>query len=104
MIIDYNKISKEAYRMGISPHLLIKRKINYRKHKKKEADCRFCNNLRFFGENIDYQRKQCEIIGVNWDKNADVDYLHICNFFEKIECVKRFDYKLFFKEKKNESN
>ena len=90
--------------MKISPHLLVKRLVNYRKSKPKEADCRFCESLRFYGSNIKTQRRQCEIIGVSYDKYADVDHLHICDCYERIDRPERYDYKIFLQGEKNESD
>jgi hypothetical protein len=98
MVINYNEIYKQAKMLKISPHLLIKRKINYRKAKKREPDCRFCLHLRF----LEYyknglQRKQCYIIGESCCESADVDHLHICNEYQKIENNQNHDYKKFIK-------
>jgi hypothetical protein len=79
MKLDYIKIQKEAARMKISPYLLIKRKINYRLGKLTGADCRFCENLRYFTGGI-----QCEIIGLGYHKHAYIDHLYICDCFKRI--------------------
>jgi hypothetical protein len=100
---DYNKIKKESEAMQISPFLLIKRKINYRKCRQKELDCRFCDNLRFTGTRHD-QKKHCDIIGFSFDKNAEIDHLHICDEFKKIGPVERYDYKYIIQGENNGSN
>jgi hypothetical protein len=79
MKIDYIKIRREAERMKISPHLLIKRKINYRPAKLKEADCRFCDDMRYF-----INETQCETIGLSYSKHANINKLYICDCFKRI--------------------
>jgi hypothetical protein len=64
----------EAKRINISVHELIKRKIGYRKCKKREMDCRFCENLRLLGQ-IN-KTMNCSVIGESLDPWAIVDQYH----------------------------
>jgi hypothetical protein len=100
-MLDYQKIIKKAEQFRISPHLLVKREINYRKAKLREADCRFCLHLIYVGYKIGSQRMQCDIIGSSINYHSDVDHLHICNEYKKLECGEIHDFKkhIFMEEK-----
>ena len=106
-MLDYPKIIRESKSMGVSPYLLAKRKLHYRKAKKRELDCRFCEHLRLVGYDKCNKRKQCFIIGESISVYSDVDHLHICNAFEKIKRGVDHDYKKYIKflgEKENEDD
>lgn len=84
MKINYEKISAEAHRMGISPFLLVKRKYHYRLAKN-ENKCYNCVNMQHMnfhdGEKV---KIQCAFIGESkTDRHADIDYNHTCNAFKK---------------------
>lgn len=73
--------------MGVPPHLLVKRKVNYRKKKEKELGCKFCLHMLF----MDYKkpedcfrRRQCHVIGCSISQHSDVEYNYTCNAFHKI--------------------
>lgn len=105
-MLDYLKIIREAEQLRISPHLLVKRKINYRKAKPREMDCRLCLHLRHICYQTDARRKQCAIVGEGICPHADVDHLHICDCYEKNQRGVDHDYKKFIEilERKNESD
>jgi hypothetical protein len=80
MKIDYNKIFKEAAKMGISPYTLIKHKINYRKAKKNENTCKVCAFLNY----LEYKDSiknilNCKIIGESIDKSAQIENDYTCD-------------------------
>ena len=82
--INYNQIIKESSRLGISPHTLIKRKINYRKAGRNENPCKVCKHLKY----LDYQNNlngiNCFIIGESIEKAAEINYSYTCDLWESI--------------------
>lgn len=88
-MINYDKIKLEAQRMGISPHLLVKRKYNYRLAKGDDR-CENCQNMEHMnfhdGERV---KTQCAFIGESkTDRHADIDYWHTCNGFKNKQLTK----------------
>lgn len=72
-MIDYDKILKESEKMGISPHLLVKRKINYRKALNKSICCREC-------QVYESDNNICDVIGFNLgDIHCFIDPDNVCD-------------------------
>lgn len=76
MNIDYNKIKDEAKRSGLSPFLLMRRKIGYGRNVNKGM----CKNCEFVAipKIKDKHRMQCIIIGIGDDFYADVNPVFCC--------------------------
>jgi len=83
--LNYLKIKDEAKRYGISPFLHTKRKATYRKaqtpDKKSCLTCEYRFKITFARSD---ERTQCQIIGADVDRNADIDFEHICDFYSDL--------------------
>lgn len=76
--IDPEQVKLEANRSGISPCLLMKRKIGYKKSKGNNCLCLNCTNHRTFFEHI-----QCSMIGESKDDPyAIIEPFYTCKYFE----------------------
>jgi hypothetical protein len=84
MKINYDKIKLEADRMGISVHLLIKKKYHYRKTKDDESGCHCCEYLNYVCYFNDRKLKiQCSFIGESkHDRHADINIEYTCDAFK----------------------
>lgn len=82
--IPVEQLQKDARAKGVSVYLLIKRFLNYRKIKVNgKENCCNCKA----SEQVAYYNKdaaiQCVWIGIMRDFYADVNALHICNYYER---------------------
>lgn len=82
--IDYDKIKRQAVKEGISPHLIIKRKVCYRAKQFDNQKCAICKNVGsfFFKSEKNFKRFQCDIIGVADNFYADVNLEYVCDCFK----------------------
>lgn len=77
------KIFEEARGMGISPYLLFRRKLNYRKGGDNQ-NCKLCQNRRL----PLYQQEaktQCDVIGISLDYYAQIQNTSVCDCFAPME-------------------
>jgi hypothetical protein len=72
--INYDRIIDEAKKMGISPLLLLKRKLMYRKTMNPRFSCSVCEHKTEFNSNL-----QCKIIGEYKSIHANIEPNYICN-------------------------
>lgn len=89
MKIDYKKIKAQAGFMGISPHLLMKRMLNYRNAKRCQGACLVCINLKYLGDTDSKQKKCCFIIGESLSPYALIEDHKVCNEYQSLYRSKR---------------
>ena len=82
-MLNYDGINKEAAMMGISPFLLIKRKLHYRviNSKQKCADCKSASLTKMFNG------YRCSIIGESKDLNSEISPKGTCKYFLRREAI-----------------
>jgi hypothetical protein len=73
--IDYDKINAESKRLKISPFLLLKRKLNYRKVVSPKRSCNVC----IANTGIYNQKLRCDIIGIGTDIYSNIEKNYVCD-------------------------
>jgi hypothetical protein len=78
--LDYEDISVQAFHMNISPYILVKRKLHYRKCNDESKSCGWCSNRSpmKYDEKI---RQQCSVVGEGKDFRSDIDLFFTCVLF-----------------------
>ena len=75
--LNYTKLMKEAAAKEISPHLLAKRKLNYRKAVNLEPTCKKCKFMN--KETVKDGHGQCQTIGEGFDIYSQINLKYTCN-------------------------
>jgi uncharacterized cysteine cluster protein YcgN (CxxCxxCC family) len=91
-MIDYDKILKQAAGLQISPYILVKREIRYRKTEGVLKNCGNCCNSKFLtyrNGDLNIPRLQCSIIGESKDRSASIDKNYICDYVNKKIKIRR---------------
>jgi hypothetical protein len=78
MKLDFKKLQLEAIRKNISIHLVIRRKLNYRKAKNNKECCKNCINKTL----LNYT-KMCNLIGESTSLYSEIHDNYVCSGFEK---------------------
>ena len=77
--LNYEKIITEAKRTETSPHLIVKRLLNYRKAGSMEPMCKSCKSLNSATIDRMAGTAQCETIGEGFDGYATINLKYTCN-------------------------
>ncbi len=81
--INYQEILKEAAQKELSPHIIIKRKLNYRKATGIEPMCIYCKNLNKSTIDRRNHSGQCEIIGEGYNGYSELNLKFTCDSHKK---------------------
>ena len=76
--IDSQAVLEEARKMGISPYVLMKRKINYRDGDIVRKCDRCINSVRI----VNRSRNECREIGISESLEASIETDRVCDCFK----------------------
>lgn len=82
--LDYEKLKEESRRFGIPSATHIKRAVNYRKSKSEKTECIVCVNRCTVTFPKQLSRTQCQIIGVDYNRSADIYPDYTCDYFSDV--------------------